>query len=131
MTGIRSARTSKSAMQQINTLRARVRELEETFLAIKRGQVDAVVVNGSGGDQVFTLQGAEHPYRILVETMDEGAGTLNEDGTILYANASFARILGVSLENIIGTHLGQCFTLQEQEKLKVLIENGLRGESRG
>ena len=45
---------------------ARVCEnLEETFLAIQRGQVDAVVVNGTDGDQVFTLQGAEHPYRVL------------------------------------------------------------------
>ena len=131
MSARRPGKTKKSGRQQIERLRSRVRELEEIFLAIKRGQVDAVVVSGTTGDQVFTLQGAEHPYRILVETMDEGAGTLNEDGTILYANASFARILGVSLENVIGTHLGQCFTLQEQEKLKVLIENGLRGESRG
>ena len=69
-------------------------ELEETFLAIQRGQVDAVVVNGADGDQVFTLQGAEHPYRVLVETMNEGAATLDKDGTVLYGNASFARNSG-------------------------------------
>jgi ABC-type amino acid transport substrate-binding protein len=57
---------TKSAAKQIKKLRARVHELEETFLAIKRGRVDAVVVNGIEGDQVFTLQGAEHPYRVLV-----------------------------------------------------------------
>ena len=54
------------------------------------------------GDQVFTLQGAEHPYRILVETIDEGAATLAEDGTVLYSNKSFAAIFDVPLEKFIG-----------------------------
>jgi PAS domain S-box-containing protein len=121
----------KSAAQQIKRLRARVQELEETFSAIKRGRVDAVVINGADGDQVFTLQGAEHPYRVLVETMNEGAATLDKDGTVLYGNASFARILGVPLEDVIGTPLQKYFTLQEQLKLRALIGDGLEGESRG
>lgn len=83
------SRARNSAAKQIRKLRTRVHELEETFLAIKRGSVDAVVVNGDEGEQVFTLQGAEHPYRVLVETMNDGAATLDEDGTVLYANTSF------------------------------------------
>lgn len=121
----------KSTARQNKELRARVRELEETFLAIQCGRVDAVVVNGDNGDQVFTLQGAEHPYRVLVETMNEGAATLDKDGTVLYANASFAGMLGVPPEQIIGTLLQKHFAVQEQPKLVVLIENGLRGDSRG
>jgi two-component system NarL family sensor kinase len=127
----RATGTRASAARQLKRLRTRVRELEETFLAIQRGQVDAVVVNGSDGDQVFTLQGAEHPYRVLVETMNEGAATLDQDGTILYANASFAAILGALLEEIIGTPLQKHFTLPERERLKTLINNGLQRESRG
>ncbi len=41
-------------------LRERVTELEETLRAIRSGEVDAVVVSAPQGDQVFTLQGAEH-----------------------------------------------------------------------
>src|ERR1700674_47230 len=121
----------KSAAAQNRELRARVRELEDTFLAIQGGRVDAVVVNGEGGDQVFTLQGAEHPYRVLVETMNEGAATLDKDGTVLYANASFAGILSVRLEEMIGTLMQKHFALQEHPKLIALIENGLQGDSRG
>src|SRR6202047_1397209 len=124
-------KTGKAAAQRIKRLRTRVRELEETFLAIQRGRVDAVVVNGSDGDQVFTLQGAEHPYRVLVETMNEGAATLDQDGTILYANASFAAIRGVVLEAIVGTPLQKHFALPEGERLKTLIDHGLERESRG
>jgi PAS domain S-box-containing protein len=128
----RSSKTSKiPAAQQIKKLRARVRELEQTFLAMERGRVDALVVDGTDGERVFTLQGAEHPYRVLVETMNEGAATLDKDGMILYANASFAGILGAPLEDVVGTPLRKHFTIQEQQELSVLIGNGLRGESRG
>lgn len=131
MNSTRSAKTNKSPGQEIKGLRARVQELEETFLAIQRGQVDAVVVNSTEGDRVFTLQGAEHPYRVLVENMNEGAATLDEDGTILYANASFAGILATPIEAVIGTPLQKHFSVPEHEKLSALVENGLRRESRG
>jgi two-component system NarL family sensor kinase len=127
----RFSKSSKSTAHEMDALRTRVRELEETFLAIQRGHVDAVVVNGEHGDQVFTLQGAEHPYRVLVETMNEGAATLDIDGTVLYANTSFAGILGVLLQDLIGTPLKKHFTPQEHEKLGKLIEDGLQRESRG
>jgi two-component system, NarL family, sensor kinase len=131
MPASRSGKNGKSAAQEIKRLRTRVQELEETFLAIQGGRVDAVVVNGTEGDQVFTLQGAEHPYRVLVETMNEGAATLDKDGTVLYANASFAGILGVRLDSVIGTPLQSHFSPQEESNLKNLIGNGIQGESRG
>jgi two-component system, NarL family, sensor kinase len=124
-------RAGKSAVQALKRLRARVNELEETLMAINRGRVDALVVNGPLGDQVFTLQGAEHPYRVLVETMIDGAATLDADGTVLYANISFARILGVSLEDVIGKALREQCASWEQEKLQALIDDALRGESKG
>jgi PAS domain S-box-containing protein len=124
-------KTRKSPAAEVKKLRARVNELEETFLAINRGRVDAVVVNGPVGDQVFTLQGAEHPYRVLVETMTDGAATLDADGTVLYANMSFARILGVGLEDIIGKSLRKQCAIAEQQRLQDVIESGLRGESKG
>ena len=55
------------------------------------------------GDQVFTLKGAEQPYRVMVETMNEGAATLATDGTILYCNNRLAALLRVPLERLIGT----------------------------
>src|SRR6202051_4829174 len=121
----------KSAAVQNRELRARVRELEDTFLAIQGGRVDAVVVNSEDGDQIFTLQGAEHPYRVLVETMNEGAATLDEDGTVLYANASFGIILGTPTEEMCGNSLQKYLEPQEQIKLNNLIHDSLRDESRG
>ena len=87
-------------------LRLRLEEAEETLRAIGSGEVDAFVVSGVDGDQIFTLKGAEHSYRILVETMTEGAAILDVDSTIIYCNASLAAMLQVPQEELVGTRLG-------------------------
>ncbi|MEO5656671.1 MAG: ATP-binding protein [Nitrospiria bacterium] len=69
--------------------------------------MDGIVVSGPAGEQVFTRQGADHPYRVFVETMHEGAVTISPDGTILYANQAFAHLLTVPLENLIGQSIRQ------------------------
>src|ERR1051326_6080257 len=82
-----------------------MQELEETLRAIRRGEVDAVVVATPDGDRVFTLQGADHPYRVMVENITEGAATLSVNGQILYANRRLAEMLSMPLENLIGSRL--------------------------
>jgi two-component system NarL family sensor kinase len=125
----RASRPKKSS--EIEEIRARVVELEETLRAIRMGEVDAVVVNGPVGDQVFTLQGAEHPYRILVETIDEGAATLSDDGTVLYSNKSFASIFDVPLEKFIGAPLEGFVSGEDMEDLRALIKDAKSGSARG
>jgi aminoglycoside phosphotransferase len=61
-----------------------LREAQETLDAIRNGEVDAVVVGGASGQQVYTLESADRPYRLLIEQMREGAVTLSHDNTILY-----------------------------------------------
>ena len=106
-------------------------ELEETLRAIRMGEVDALLVSSSHGDQVFTLQGAEHPYRLLVETIEEGAATLSEDGTVLYSNKSFAVFFGVPLERFIGAPLQDFLTGNDAEFLKTLIMGAKLASTRG
>lgn len=119
------------AMRETQDLRARVEELEETLRAIRMGEVDAVLVSSAQGDQVFTLQGAEHPYRLLVETIEEGAATLSDDGTILYSNKSFAAFFGVPLERFIGTPLQSFLSGNDAEFLKTLIMGAKLASTRG
>jgi PAS domain S-box-containing protein len=117
--------------KELQELRARVAELDETLRAIRMGEVDAVLVGGPKGEQVFTLQGAEHPYRVLVEKIDEGAATLSADGTILYSNKSFARIFGVALEKFIGGRLLDFVSGHEKEYLQTLMTSAKIGSTRG
>jgi PAS domain S-box-containing protein len=86
----------------LTELRARLREAEETLEAIRNGEVDAVVVGGPGGQQVYTLENADRPYRVLIEQMQEGAVTLADDGTVLYCNQRFATLVAARRETLIG-----------------------------
>jgi two-component system, NarL family, sensor kinase len=117
--------------KQVEELLARVAELEETLRAIRMGEVDAVLVSGPEGAQVFTLQGAEHPYRLLVETIDEGAATLSDDGTVLYSNKSFAEIFNVPLERFIGATLQEFVSGSDVAFLSTLIEGAKKDAVRG
>ena len=95
--------TTEMLKAQNERLRLRLEEVEGTLRAIGKGEVDVFVVSGSSGDQVFTLDGAERSYRILVESMNEGAVTLAGDGTILYCNSRLATLLQIPLESLIGS----------------------------
>src|SRR5258708_12856494 len=108
-------------MRETQDLKARVEELEETLRAIRMGEVDAVLVSSAQGDQVFTLQGAEHPYRLLVESIEEGAATLSDDGTVLYSNRSFAAFFDAPLEKFIAVPLQNFVTGNAAAFLKTLI----------
>src|SRR6266851_2441117 len=89
--------------------------------AIRNERVDAFVVGGGQAEQVVVLQGAEYPYRVLVESINDGAATLDANGTVLYANKRFAEILNVSPERFVGTPLQNHFSTAGREKLEQLI----------
>src|SRR6476620_5921740 len=95
-------------------LRARLAEAEETLRAIYQGEVDALMVAGPEGDQVFTMKGAETAYRLLVEAMNEGALTLMLDGTVLYCNRRFAQLAKRPMEQITGSPWQTLFLTSEQ-----------------
>src|SRR3954470_6437505 len=100
-----SANRNKSEMLD---LRAKLAELEETLTAIRSGEVDALIVNGPHGDQVYSLKGTEQPYREFIEQMGDGAVTLDSSATILYCNRRFAEMVGMPLERAISSNFLHC-----------------------
>jgi len=116
---------------EIENLRARLAEAEETLDAIRRGEVDALVTAGPEGEQIFTLQGAETPYRILVEEMNQAALMLAQDATILYANSRFALFSKAPLEQVIGSSWQRFFPQQDRPRLGVSLETGQTGGASG
>src|SRR5262245_13652463 len=82
----------------------------ETVEAIHRGSVDAVVVRrGSKGPQVIVLQGAEEPYRVLVDHMSDGALTFGPDGVILFVNHRLCKLTGYPAERLVHRHVTTLF----------------------
>ena len=109
----------------------RLAEAHEVINAIRSGDVDAVVVSGSAGEQVFTLRGAEYSYRVLVEAMNEGAATLGSDGTVLYCNRRFSELMGISQEQVIGRGFASMARGDSADALKALFSRALKeGEAK-
>lgn len=111
-------------------LRERLAEAESVVQAIRHGEIDAVVVTGPDGDRVFTLEGADRPYRILVESMNEGAATLTGDGVVLYGNRHLAALLGISQEQLVGSRLATWLVAEDAVRLESMVrESGSRSAS--
>ena len=104
-------------------LRARLAEAEETLRALRNGEVDAMVGTGKKNGQVFTLEGAEHAYRLLIESMNEGALTLTTDKMILYANRCFAKMVRCPLEQVIGASFREFLADEDRAPLRALLKS--------
>jgi PAS domain S-box-containing protein len=127
MKGGRRRHSSRPAPgDQIAGLRARLAEAEETLRAIRTGEVDAVVVANKQGAQVFTLEGAEYAYRLLIESMNEGALTLTFEKMILYANQCFARMVKCPLEQVMGSSFGRFLSAEDRARFRALLRRGKR-----
>jgi PAS domain S-box-containing protein len=116
---------------QVEDLRMRLEEAEETLRAIREGEVDALVVSGPQGDQVYTLKGAEQPYRVFIETMNDAAVTLGPDGTILYCNGRFAELLLRPIENVIGFEIYRFIAPTDTPSFESVLQRGRQGNSQG
>jgi signal transduction histidine kinase len=97
-----SAKTYQELLAENESLRNHLEEATDTIQAIRTGQVDALVVNGGDGHQLYTLKSADQTYRVFIEKMNEGAVTLNRDGIILYCNTRFSKIVKLPLSSVIG-----------------------------
>lgn len=112
-------------------LRARLDEAEQTIEAIRTGQVDALVVSGAQGEQVFTLAGAEHIYRIVLETMNEGALTVARDGTICFSNHRFSQLVRAPLEEVVGRKVTEFVASAQEATLNRVVAQAQSGPARG
>jgi len=111
-------------------LHARLDEAQDALQAIRTGSVDGLVIEGPKGDRIYTLEGADHPYRILVESMNEGAVTVDAQGTVVYANQAFADLIGQALEKTVGTQLSHCVLASDRLHVDALLHESRSQNSR-
>jgi PAS domain S-box-containing protein len=111
-------------------LRRRLGEAEDALRAIRDGQVDAIVVEGAQGTQIFSLAGAERIYRVLVETMHEAALTVAPDGTILFCNQRFCDLMRAAMPAVVGQKFELFAAAEERAALAALLAAAETGTAR-
>jgi PAS domain S-box-containing protein len=114
--------SNKLLQDEIVSLKSRLQEAEDTLEAIRVGAVDAIVVHGETKQQIYTLKSADYMYRMLIESMNQGALTVNFDGTILYSNKQFATMLRLPLTKITGRDIMTFVAEEDQSTIKKLMQ---------
>lgn len=123
--------TTADLLRENAALRTRLEEAEEALRAIRSGEVDALVLPGPNGEEVFTLKSADHAFRVLVEEMQEGAVVVSVDGSILYANRCFAEMLNSPLEEVVGRPLGDFVVTEDRVVVEALLLQPRGGQDKG
>ena len=106
---------------ELGELRTQIVELDRALTAIRAGEVDAVVLEGPSGHQLYTLVSADRPYRVIVEEMGDGAVTVSERGTILYANLRLADLVGADRAALLGRDVTELVDPSAAETLSSLL----------
>lgn len=118
----KDTKTKQDYLAQIQDLRTRLEEAEETLRAIRNGEVDTLVIPRPQGDEIFELKGAEHLYRVFLDTMNEGAATLTPEGTVLYCNHRLAGMLKTSPDRVVGSPIYQFIPPAETSGFKSAVQ---------
>jgi PAS domain S-box-containing protein len=128
---IKKPKARRRPSSDLEHLRNRLRAAEDTLRALQTGEVDALVATRGGAEHVITLQGADLPYRILLDQMFAGALTLTPDGVIVYCNQRFADIVRTPLARVIGSTLHGFVLPAERPALEVLLARASSERVRG
>jgi PAS domain S-box-containing protein len=107
--------------QELVELHQQIAYLEEVLRAIGSGGVDGVVVGGPDHERVYTLTSADRPYRVIVESMGEGAVTVSKSGVILFANSQLAAFLGVDRDSMVGRDITAYVEDSQREAFDALL----------
>ncbi len=106
-------------------LTARLEEAEATLKAIRSGTVDALI---GDNNQIFTLKSADFSYRVLVESMNQGAVTFSSDGTILYCNSFFGGMVKLPLKHVIGEDVTTFVKPEQRKSFKELFNKNVKDQ---
>ena len=123
-----AVKTYEELIAQIEELQSQLCESRDTIEAIRSGEVDAFVFKNNDRHELYTLKSADQTYRVFIEKMAEGAVTVNKDGFILYSNSSFAKMIGLPLEKVLGFSFIDFIPFQYRDMVSQLLKDAWEKE---
>ena len=123
---------------EIAELRARLEEAEETLRAIRSGEVDALVVEGPAGHQIFSLNSAEAESNRLrgeiLSQVNDAVIAIDREQRVTFLNAAAERQYRVNSAEVLGCEMDAVFenrwrTPEDEVAARAALRE--RGEWRG
>lgn len=118
--------TREELLTENRLLRERLLEAEQILQAIRNGEVDALIIDKPDGEQLYTLTGADYGYRVLVESITEGAAILSANKSIYYCNRALSEMLGYPPQKILSKGLDTFCAPDCRTRLTELLDEGTR-----
>jgi PAS domain S-box-containing protein len=122
---------SRADTAELAEVRAQLREAMEAISAIRAGGVDSLMIGPAGQGQVYALTGADRPYRLIVEAMNEGAATISPRGVILDANPRLGSMIGQTATELAGTAVLDLIPGVNRAQFARLLDVGAGASARG
>ncbi|MCJ7772580.1 MAG: PAS domain S-box protein, partial [Desulfobacterales bacterium] len=102
-------------------------DMSELYSSLERC-FDRIKLEKDKASFEIALLEAEERYRTLVETMNDGLCILDKSRLIVYANDSLCKIIGYSVDELIGKGVSIFFDVENQKRFAKYLENLEKGE---
>lgn len=114
----------------IADLNIQLDDAKKVIEAIKDGNIDALLLVNNKTTKVLVSNTADISYRKFIQQMSEGVLTIDIEGTILYANNSFSKIVGLHLEKVTSSNLKDFISPIYLRKFETLLNDSTAEQSR-
>jgi PAS domain S-box-containing protein len=111
---------TKALRDRIDELTRQLEESQQALEAIRRGEVESLVVEGPTGPRIYSLEWSIYSFRVLVEAIS----------VVLYCNSRFAKMLLAPLEHVMGNPLRRWVSENSLPALEELMRQAITGEAR-
>jgi PAS domain S-box-containing protein len=125
------SKTKQQLLLEIDELQNRLSECEDTLEAIRTGAVDALVGSDEHSEHIFTLQSVDYSYRVMAESMNEGAVTLDKNGIIVFVNQTFSDLAGREMSTLLGARFDDFLPSSLQDGFSSFLKECTVGPQRG
>ena len=126
-TSSRPAPRRSKAIAAISEREISGHEAIEIVRALRMAKADAFVSDSSAGPVLSLLEGADEPYRIMVDAIGEGAVVLDPRGVVLFANPAMGRLVGRPAEELVGSTLGDQMSGGSEKTLRESLPALMKG----
>jgi signal transduction histidine kinase len=103
------------------------REAVEIVRALRMAHADAFVSESRSGPVLSLFQGADEPYRIMVDTIGEGAVVVDPHGVVLFANPAMGRLVAKRVDELVGSGLGDHVSDGSEQTLRGSLPALMKG----
>lgn len=99
---------------------------EQALRSLRSGEADAlVVVRPESEARVLVLEGADEPYRRVVETMSEGVLVVDGAERLVYANPALRDLVRLPASRVSGCRVETLFAARDRARLRSRVRDWL------